>query len=91
MSRDYTAPRWLAGAHAQTIYPALFGPAPVVFRRERVDTLDGDFVDFDWQDASGAPGTPTVTIQASRLPSFGKSTFARSRTATCMGTRPPRS
>jgi hypothetical protein len=63
MNRDYTAPRWLAGAHAQTIYPALFGPAPVVFRRERVDTSDGDFVDFDWQDASGAaPGTPTVVL-----------------------------
>jgi hypothetical protein len=27
MSRDYTAPRWLAGAHAQTIYPALFAGA----------------------------------------------------------------
>jgi predicted alpha/beta-fold hydrolase len=63
MSRDYTAPRWLAGAHAQTIYPALFGPAPVVFRRERVDTPDGDFVDFDWQDASSpAPSTPTVVL-----------------------------
>ena len=63
MSRDYAAPRWLAGAHAQTIYPALFGPAPVVFRRERIETPDGDFVDFDWQDVSGAaPGTPTVVL-----------------------------
>ena len=47
MSADYLAPRWLAGAHAQTIYPALFGPPAVPFRRERIDTPDGDFVDFD--------------------------------------------
>lgn len=63
MSRDYAAPRWLAGAHAQTIYPALRRPPAVAFRRERVDTPDGDFVDFDWQDANGAaPGTPTVVL-----------------------------
>ena len=63
MSRDYAAPRWLAGAHAQTIYPALFGPPKIAFRRERLDTPDGDFVDFDWQDASGAAAdTPTVVL-----------------------------
>jgi len=63
MSADYLAPRWLAGAHAQTIYPALFGPPAVPFRRERIDTPDGDFVDFDWQDAEGAAaGTPTVVL-----------------------------
>lgn len=62
-SRDYAAPRWLAGAHAQTIYPALRRPPAVAFRRERVNTPDGDFVDFDWQDANGAtPGTPTVVL-----------------------------
>ena len=62
-SPDYSAPRWLAGAHAQTIYPALFGAPKAVFRRERVDTPDGDFVDFDWQDAESAPpDTPTVVL-----------------------------
>jgi len=63
MSGGYFAPRWLAGAHAQTIYPALFRPPAIAFRRERVDTPDGDFVDFDWQDANAAaPGTPTVVL-----------------------------
>lgn len=63
MNVDYLAPSWLAGAHAQTIYPALFRPAAVVFRRERVDTPDGDFVDFDWQDPDGAaPDAPTVVL-----------------------------
>jgi hypothetical protein len=50
--QGYRAPRWLPGGHAQTIWPALFGrrhhgPAPV-FRRERWDTPDGDFIDVDW-------------------------------------------
>jgi predicted alpha/beta-fold hydrolase len=63
MSDGYLPPRWLAGAHAQTIYPALFRPPAVVLRRERVDTPDGDFVDFDWQDGNAAsPGTPTVVL-----------------------------
>src|SRR5260221_10428711 len=45
----YRSPFWLPGSHAQTIYPylALRKPAPA-YRRERVDTPDGDFVDFDW-------------------------------------------
>jgi predicted alpha/beta-fold hydrolase len=44
----YRAPPWLPGGHAQTIYPA-FVPRPrVAYRRQRVDTPDGDFVDFDW-------------------------------------------
>lgn len=60
----YRAPRWLAGAHAQTIYPALVRPAAVAFRRERVDTPDGDFIDFDWLDgaAGAAPDTPAVVL-----------------------------
>jgi hypothetical protein len=63
MSDEYLAPRWLAGAHAQTIYPAVFRPAAVALRRERFDTPDGDFVDFDWRDAQGmAPDTPTVVL-----------------------------
>jgi hypothetical protein len=63
MSDGYLTPRWLAGAHAQTIYPALRRPLAVPLRRERVDTPDGDFVDFDWLDANGAtPATPTLVL-----------------------------
>ena len=57
----YRAPRWLAGSgfvggNLQTIWPALFarrfeGSAPV-YRRERWDTPDGDFVDVDFQCAA---------------------------------------
>jgi len=57
---DYSAPRWLIGGNAQTIWPALFGRsyegARPVFRRERWSTPDGDFVDVDWQgDDTNAP------------------------------------
>jgi len=50
--RAYRAPLWLPGGHAQTIWSALFakrfeGAAPV-FRRERWDTPDGDFIDVDF-------------------------------------------
>ena len=54
----YVAPRWLPGGQLQTIWPALysrrvFGPRPV-YRRERWDTPDGDFVDVDFLLEEGA-------------------------------------
>jgi predicted alpha/beta-fold hydrolase len=49
---NYEAPLWLPGGHLQTIWPALYsrrvhGPRPV-YRRERWNTPDGDFIDVDW-------------------------------------------
>ncbi|HKB52608.1 MAG TPA: alpha/beta fold hydrolase [Ramlibacter sp.] len=57
----YSAPWWLPGGNAQTIWPALagrrrFGP-PAHYRRERWATPDGDFIDVDWQQGAGAPRT----------------------------------
>lgn len=56
----YRAPKWLPGGHSQTIYPLLIKPAARVYRRERWDTPDGDFIDLDWNDVAterlvGAP------------------------------------
>jgi predicted alpha/beta-fold hydrolase len=57
----YVAPRWLPGAHLQTIYASLFAPAPrIEFRRERWDTPDGDFVDVDFVD--GPADAPSVHL-----------------------------
>ena len=57
----YRSPRWLPGGHAQTLYPYLFlRRAPPPYRRERVETPDGDFVDLDWLD--GPPGAPVVVL-----------------------------
>jgi uncharacterized protein len=49
------APAWLPGGQAQTVWPALFSrrhdPAdPIVYRRARHTTPDGDFIDIDWLD-----------------------------------------
>jgi len=44
----YRAPGWLPGGHAQTIYPFLARRPEVTYTRQRIDTPDGDFIDFDW-------------------------------------------
>ena len=63
----YAPPRWLPGGHAQTIYPVLLARPDVPYRRERVDTPDGDFWDFDWIDPPGGEANsrtevPTVIL-----------------------------
>jgi len=61
---NFRAPRWLPGGNLQTIWPALLsrrhsGIAPV-YRRERWDTPDGDFIDVDFVDA--APGARWLVL-----------------------------
>jgi len=65
----YRAPAWLVGGHAQTIYPFFLARPQIHFRRERVETPDGDFWDLDWVDAPAAaspgaapPPAPTVVL-----------------------------
>ena len=49
---NYSAPRWLPGGNLQTIWPALFaktlGAATPIYKRERWNTPDHDFIDLDW-------------------------------------------
>lgn len=50
LTPDYKAPKWLPGAHLQTVIPARFFPLPEIhYRRELIDMPDGDFMIFDWQ------------------------------------------
>ena len=73
----YRAPRWLAGAHAQTIWPA-FVPLPTVrFRRERVATSDGDFWDFDWLDGAGGNARAPLVVLFHGLEGSSGSHYAR--------------
>lgn len=58
----YRAPRWLAGAHAQTIGAYVLARPNVAWRRERVEIGDGDFWLFDWQDTGAAADTPLVVL-----------------------------
>lgn len=55
------SPSWLPGGHLQTLYGALFATTNRVrFVRERIETPDGDFLDFDWS----APGIATNPLKA---------------------------
>ncbi|MCL2297540.1 MAG: alpha/beta fold hydrolase, partial [Proteobacteria bacterium] len=59
---DYVCPRWLVGAHAQTVWPLMQPRVPVAWRRERIATPDHDFWDFDWLDAPAKDGAPLVVL-----------------------------
>jgi predicted alpha/beta-fold hydrolase len=59
---DYLAPGWLPGGHLQSIYPALLPRATHAYRRQRIDTPDGDFVDFDWLSGTADPAAPLVVL-----------------------------
>ncbi len=49
----YTAPSWLPGGNIQTLYPYFNKPAQLfMYRRERWELDDGDFIDVDWTDGS---------------------------------------
>ncbi len=60
-ANPYRAPWWLPGGHLQTLYTSLFVPVPqVVYRRERLELPDGDFVDLDWVD--GPANAPVLLL-----------------------------
>ncbi len=58
----YQAPTWLPGGHSQTIYPSLIRRPAFSYRRQRIDTPDGDFVDFDWLEGSGDASAPLLVL-----------------------------
>jgi predicted alpha/beta-fold hydrolase len=59
----YRPPPWLAGGHAQTIYPYMLPRPTVRYRRERVATPDGDVWDFDWlDDGDSTESSPLVVL-----------------------------
>jgi len=52
---------WCRSAHLQTLWPYLFRTVPVpVYRRERLELPDGDFIDVDWID--GCDDAPIVIL-----------------------------
>src|SRR5258706_11603021 len=58
---EYRPPLWLPGGHLQTIFPYFFRRTALpVYRRERIDTPDGDFIDLDWID--GPADRPLVVL-----------------------------
>lgn len=62
--RAFRPPWWLRNRHGQTIWRRVAGRTPsLAYRRERLDTPDGDFLDLDWLDRqSGAPDAPLLIV-----------------------------
>ncbi len=73
---SYCAPGWLPGGHAQTIYPILIRRPEVAFRRERIDTPDGDFIDFDWLEASETRNNAPLVVLFHGLEGNSRSHYA---------------
>lgn len=49
----YQAPSWCPGGHLQTVIPARVTARPhIAYRREIVETPDGDIVAWDWSTPS---------------------------------------
>jgi len=61
-SVPYVPPRWLPGGHAQTIYASRLRVALPPLRRERVETADADFWDFDWLDPAPGNDAPLIVL-----------------------------
>lgn len=56
--RPFRPAWWLPGAHAQTVAGRYVRPPHGVhYRRERVETPDGDFLDLDFATVDGVPST----------------------------------
>jgi hypothetical protein len=73
---SYGAPGWLPGGHAQTIYPVLIRRPEVALRRERIDTPDGDFIDFDWLEPSVAEDNAPLVVLFHGLEGNSRSHYA---------------
>lgn len=79
-------PWWLAGGHAQTIWPALFSRrtrlGQPAWRRERWTTPDQDFVDADWLD-SEAPDDAPLMVMFHGLEGSSASHYVQAMADTC--------
>lgn len=70
---SYAPPWLLANGHVQTLLPALFRTVRgVAYRRERIATPDGDFLDWDWAET----GAPRLAVIAHGLEGDSKRAYA---------------
>jgi len=74
---SFRSPVWLPGGHAQTIWPYLLPRPTMRYRRERVDTPDGDFWDFDWVDPPDASSRSPLLVLLHGLEGGSDSRYAR--------------
>ena len=54
----FRPPWWLRGGHLQTLWPAVGRRVPFdPYQRERLELIDGDFLDLDWSRSASAPAS----------------------------------
>ena len=81
---DYVAPKWLPGAHLQTVVPARLFPRPEVsYRRELIDMPDGDFMIFDWARPEPEALTAPVLVHFHGLEGDSHSHYAEALMNAC--------
>lgn len=73
----FTSPAWLPGGHAQTIFPLTRRGEVPNYRRERIATPDGDFIDLDWLASPLNEKAPLVVLFHG-LEGSSRSHYARS-------------
>lgn len=78
---SYEAPWYLPNGHLQTIIPSIFRRVGgLKFRRERINTPDGDFLDLDWiylQQTQTAGSSDTLIIISHGLEGDSKRTYIK--------------
>jgi len=76
-SAPYHSPWWLPGGHLQTIWPlACKAPLPR-YRRERISTPDGDFIELDWAARPTAAASAPLLVLFHGLEGSSHSHYAR--------------
>jgi uncharacterized protein len=59
----YQPPKWQFNGHLQTILPSLFRKVEgIVYRPERIETPDGDFLDLFWSQAGEKPAENLILL-----------------------------
>lgn len=77
-SSPYHPPLPFRNGHIQTIYPALLRRLPPLpFRRQRIPTPDGDFLDLDWLIHDNTPPTRPLVILTHGLEGSSEQTYIR--------------
>lgn len=85
LTSDYAAPGWCRGSHMQTVVPAKLSATPsVTYRREVVETPDGDVVAWDWATPEPAAPDAPLVIHFHGLEGSSRSHYARALMDACV-------
>lgn len=77
---DYRPPPLFGNAHLQTIFPTLFRRVGgIIYRRERLELADGDFLDLDWFET----GHPRLALICHGLESSSRAAYVQGMARAC--------